>query len=419
MNIIIEIARIKYFNEFINDASKEIYTAYNKWINKPHNKNNVEYSFKYPINKLQIYANKNLRRVILFIVGLINSDKYVLFPNKEILIENKIMILNELFYISKGTNLPYDKINNILINNSNNYRDKIDTLYNAIDENVQYDIIKEIDGEYCNLKYKFEDYEVDNSHKSSTTYPRRYERNIKLKYTDYKSLKNKYVNNDNNKTKDVNKYIVQLMIRYNCFGDEKGMCLSANTLYDFIKDKKYDEISLEEFAGSLNSNLSNYCSLFYDIEHKFGSNGSFFMLSEEKLNKYKIFISNPPFISIVLKHNFEKNLKILERVDPVDIIICVPDRRSNEQYNKNEQSGHHISYGTTKQIDRYEDYEGYDSLYKYTKHVINMNDYKYYDYFIGHDSVIGGSTIFVCLSNYKSKLWKKFIKFLSSFNNFT
>ena len=142
------------------------------------------------------------------------------------------------------------------------------------------------------------------------------------------------------------------------------------------------------------------------------------MLNNNKLSNYKIFVSNPPFINIVFKHNFETNLKILNEIQNVDIIICVPDRRSYDQYIKNIETGY-ISYGKIKNVNRQEGYDVYDSLNKYIKYVINMNDYKYYDYFRGNDNTIEGSTIFICLSNYKSKLWKKFIKFISKFRKWT
>ena len=239
-NIAIELARIKYFNEYIYTTSKEIHNIYKTWY--LNNKENVKYKFDYPMEKLGTYAEKNLRRIILFIVGLTECDKYVLFPNQKSLEDNKIMILNELFYISSGNNVPYDSINKTIIQNTNKYRKHIDNLYNSIDKNMKCEIFREKNGEYCDLKYKFYNYE----------------RSIRLKYSDYKLLKNKYIEND----KNARIFIIQLMIRYNCFGKEKNMCLSANILYDFIKNRNLEKITLEEFAGSLNSNLSNYCSLF-------------------------------------------------------------------------------------------------------------------------------------------------------------
>jgi len=130
---------------------------------------------------------------------------------------------------------------------------------------------------------------------------------------------------------DINIMICILLMRYKYYGIMKeGICLSADDVYKFIFENKLENITLEAFAGTLNSNLPNYCSLFYDIEQNFGSRGSFLNMQIDKC-EYEIIISNPPYIINVMDDSARKLIEFLESCNGF-VIVVIPDWRSADEY---------------------------------------------------------------------------------------
>lgn len=173
-------------------------------------------------------------------------------------------------------------------------------------------------------------------------------------------------------------WIVILLERYKFYGRLKsGISLSVNNIYEIIKDKKLEDISLECFSGSLNSNLKNYCSLFPDIEDKFQSKGSFFNI--ESPLKYQILILNPPFMIEIME---AMSIKLLELLDEnkFSSIVIIPDWRSKFELTEDSRF---ININPINTVDRSTNpYPPYDPLLKskYLKKVYVLGNYMFYSY---------------------------------------
>jgi hypothetical protein len=210
-------------------------------------------------------------------------------------------------------------------------------------------------------------------------------------------------------------HIVSLLKRYEYFSTERfGITLSANEIYDFIKMSGYEDNTLEAFAGSLNSNLKNYCSLFPDIETYFCSKGSFFKYPLDKC-KYNIIVSNPPYITSIMHLYARKILQYMDTCKNAISIIIIPDWRSVKEYesDKNIQLSHHENKQTRQNIP----YDGYYQLResKYFSDVYCIGSYEYDDYFRGIKRVIDFNTLIVVISNgshvtdeFKNFMYKKY-----------
>jgi hypothetical protein len=198
----------------------------------------------------------------------------------------------------------------------------------------------------------------------------------------------------------IDEMILRLLIRYTCFDvDREGIFFSADNIYKFIINNGYENVTLEAFSGSINSNLKNYCSLFIDIESKFGSKGSFFVL--DKLNEYSIYICNPPFIKILIDHLFLKIMDMLNSIKNIDVMLIIPDHRSQQQVDNDkineEYIGNQLAIGA-----RYEGYSiNYDEIItsKFIKRIFVMYNFKYHNHFKNEYHNIRTDTLIIYLSN--------------------
>lgn len=207
-------------------------------------------------------------------------------------------------------------------------------------------------------------------------------------------------------------HIVSLLKRYEYFSTERfGITLSANEIYDFIKTSGYENNTLEAFAGSLNSNLKNYCSLFPDIESYFGSLGSFFKYHIDDC-KYNIIVANPPYITSVMHQYAKKILRYMDTCKNAVSIIIIPDWRSRKEYelDKNTQ----LTYRENIQKRQNIPYDGYYQLResKYFSDVYCIGSYEYDDYFRGIKRVIDFNTLIIIISN-ESQITKEFKNFMN------
>ncbi len=90
--------------------------------------------------------------------------------------------------------------------------------------------------------------------------------------------------------------------RYSYFGDpaiQHSLCLTADTIYEWVADSKLEDVSLEAFAGEPNHRLENWCGLFEDLERPLGSLGSFFRLPT--LANFELIIANPPYQNPIME----------------------------------------------------------------------------------------------------------------------
>jgi len=91
-------------------------------------------------------------------------------------------------------------------------------------------------------------------------------------------------------------------------------------------------IDFELFGSCLNSTYSNYCSLFYDLEQHFGSNGNFFDL-DIKVGSY---LMNPPFDEDLMEKSALKMVDWLNTIEGLTFIMTIPvwDSETSEKLSK-------------------------------------------------------------------------------------
>lgn len=192
----------------------------------------------------------------------------------------------------------------------------------------------------------------------------------------------------------------------------ESLCLAIDIFYDFVNRYQLKTKTLEAFAGSLNSSLPDYCSLFYDIEKKFGSKGSFFMMDINNC-KYDLILANPPFIAEVIHTMINKLLEYLDRCPNSTVFICIPDWRSNNEYKKDKEFQINLGLKEKKRYDV--PYQGYSKLQnsKYYKYVIAVQNLSYYNFFADTRRNINVPTLILVLSNNKDNgVIEKFKKYV-------
>jgi len=122
---------------------------------------------------------------------------------------------------------------------------------------------------------------------------------------------------DKNLDNILDEYIFCLVFRYS-YMDSGNQQLSINK---YIKDLfKNCGVNFELFGSAINTISSNYCSLYYDIEKFFGSNGDFFNI---EINS-GIYWCNPPYDDTIMIKTVNKLINILEKGNDVAFLITIP-----------------------------------------------------------------------------------------------
>jgi len=358
---ILENIRLDMWNEFMQ-----------KIIHKINRKLNIKHEIIY----------QGILRYFTYVIGITKLTYYIFFPKTKSLMNNKNILISELTFYQVLDTKQIDMIMNIIIKYNRKYRIIIKNKIN------NYPIPNSI-----NIKVR-----TSNKNIILNILDIEYKNEFTISKIHYDHLKNMYNKSDS----DLNLWICILLLRYRYYGKTKeGMCLCVNILYDFLKEENITDNTLEVFAGSLNSNLKNYCSLFYDIEKYFGSKGSFFTLNLSKC-EYKIFVANPPYMAEIIKKTFERIYEVLESCADITVVITVPDWRSQKEYifDKNIQ----INVGK-KELKRYEtEYYGYPLIRnsKYFKYLLFIGDFSYYNFFSDSHRNINIPTLIILLSNKNS-----------------
>ena len=115
----------------------------------------------------------------------------------------------------------------------------------------------------------------------------------------------------------LDQYIFCLVFRYS-YMDSGNQQLAIN---QSIKDLYRNcGVNFELFGSAINSISTNYCSLFYDIEKYFGSNGNFFDI---KLDS-GVYWCNPPYDDTIMKNAVNKLVSILNSDKEIAFIITIP-----------------------------------------------------------------------------------------------
>ena len=80
-------------------------------------------------------------------------------------------------------------------------------------------------------------------------------------------------------------------------------------------------VSAELFASPMNSYLTNYCSVFPDLDSKFGSSGSFWHFNPTE-GSYE---ANPPFVQYLMVKMVQRMETLLRESDkPLSFAVIVP-----------------------------------------------------------------------------------------------
>ena len=161
--------------------------------------------------------------------------------------------------------------------------------------------------------------------------------NILIPIDIYNKLKNNYTGNpiymDN--------IIWIIIFRYQLLGSNNHQLgVLPSIINQMISDYK---LNFECFASSINSTLDKYCSIYYDVEKYFGSQGNFFNYNIIE----GIYSFNPPYQINIMNLGIEKILKFLEIANNnnknLTFIITIPiwDKEGQEILNQTNK----IDYG--------------------------------------------------------------------------
>jgi hypothetical protein len=109
--------------------------------------------------------------------------------------------------------------------------------------------------------------------------------------------------------------IIHMILRYALFDMSNQQWSIGINLYDTIATEL--EIGLEMFASPLNFNMNMFCSIFLDTDKTFGSIGSFYNLTIDKIlniNMRGVFY-NPPYLPLLMENTTKICLEILTKLE--------------------------------------------------------------------------------------------------------
>jgi hypothetical protein len=318
-----------------------------------------------------------------YLLGICDTTSFIFFPKTDCIIQNKNILKNDILHNYNIIDEEFDKIISTIIKlNKKCKKDMKNEILNLKIKKLNLNVI--FLKEHVEIKIHNEVFKVS------------------LK--DYTRLKKLFIKKD-----DLDWYIAILLTRYKYYGYVKeGISLSADNVYKFIKMNNYEDCTLEAFAGTFNSNLKNYCSLFYDIEKYFGSKGSFFKLKVD--NTYKIIVYNPPYLTSVMD---KASGILLDYLNTCEILIIgiIPDWRSISEY-ENDKSQYKINeIEQTRQNVPYYSYSKL-RLSKYFKYVFSIGNYKYYNFYSENYKTIRDNTLIFVASSRKDNIDDKFKNYL-------
>jgi hypothetical protein len=117
--------------------------------------------------------------------------------------------------------------------------------------------------------------------------------------------------------------IIRMILRYSIFDTSNQQWSIGNNLYEHISN--LFDISFEMFASPLNFNMNMFCSIFLDTDKLFGSMGSFYNLSIEKILNQNIkgVFFNPPYLPILMNYTTKICINLLEKMDKLNIDFTI------------------------------------------------------------------------------------------------
>jgi len=184
-----------------------------------------------------------------------------------------------------------------------------------------------------------------------------------------------------NNFEDLDNYLDQfifcLVFRYS-YMDSGNQQLAIN---QSIKDiYKKCGVNFELFGSAINTVSTNYCSLFYDIEKYFGSNGNFFDIKLES----GVYWCNPPYDDTIMKNTVTRLVEFLESDKEVAFIVTIPiwDILTQNKMKDNNIDGIVRNYNANTTSDQHTDFLIYSKLKPFVKDelIIPKHRIPYFNY---------------------------------------
>jgi hypothetical protein len=191
--------------------------------------------------------------------------------------------------------------------------------------------------------------------------------NILIPIDVYNKLKNNYSGN----IKIIDDYIWSIIFRYQLLSSNNHQLGILPSIINKL-EKDYN-LNFECFASAINSTLENYCSIYYDLEQYFGSNGNFFN---------KTFIEgthtfNPPYQKNIIDLGYKKiayHLNIaFQNNKKLSFFLTIPvwDKEGQKIINCNNK----IDYGEFEVIDLIKKSQYFKGL-----RIISKEEFTYIDH---------------------------------------
>jgi hypothetical protein len=117
--------------------------------------------------------------------------------------------------------------------------------------------------------------------------------------------------------------IVRMLLRYALFDMSNQQWSIGITLYDEISAQL--DIGFEMFASPLNFNMNMFCSLFLDTDKTFGSVGSFYNITVDKLLNLGLrgVFYNPPYLPLLMSATTRMCIQLLDKMRELAIDFTV------------------------------------------------------------------------------------------------
>lgn len=191
--------------------------------------------------------------------------------------------------------------------------------------------------------------------------------NILLPIDVYNKLKNNYSGN----MKDMDIIIWIIIFRYQLLGSNNHqLAILPNIILNMNNDYG---LSFECFASAINTSLKNYCSIYYDLEKYFGSQGNFFNIDIIE-GTYSF---NPPYQKDIMDNGIKKLFTLLKKANDnnkkLTFIMTIPiwDKEGQEILNQQNK----IDYGDFEIIKEIKDSEFFIGL-----RIISKDKFTYLDH---------------------------------------
>ena len=207
-------------------------------------------------------------------------------------------------------------------------------------------------------------------------HPKVYNR-LKIKLIIYGKKYNIINNTNQNIDELLDEYIFCLVFRYSYMDSGNQQLAINHNIKDLYKNCG---VNFELFGSAINTISDNYCSLFYDIEKFFGSNGNFFDF--EIISG--VYWCNPPYDDTIMTKTVYKLLNIIKSNRDVAFIITIPiwDLFTQEKIKTNNIDYIVRNYNIDSTENDHKDFIIYSKLKKYIKDelVIPKHRIPYFNY---------------------------------------